>query len=412
MIFDEFIRKNLDSIEFPYDHNNWLKLEKDLPGNNYFNRNWKKIATIAGTTVFIAVTAFYVFYNSDKKVNSEKTTVNTISNTNESKKFNNKNLNTSSESKNINIIRNLSVSDIKINSSEIKQTSEKVIIKTGFENSSDINNSKVIENYAINIEPHTVVGPNSSFDINVNEGCNPMEVKFIPVQMSDTIMYLWNFGDGKTSGSISPGHTYINPGNYNVSLTVTYKKSNLKDTKEINNAIKVKQSPIAMFDNTGLPDNRYYFKNNSLNSNKYKWYIGKEYTEDENPENAFNVNGIYNVKLIAFNLNGCSDTASKNIDVVIKHNIQIGNAFSPDGDGHNDTFGPGVVDFLKYNYHFLIYNKSGQVIFESSDLSNQWDGHINNTQQDAEKGKYFWKIFGKDKFGNPYEQHGDVTILK
>jgi PKD repeat protein len=408
--FDEFIRKNLDNIEFPYDHNSWLELEKDLPKKSFINNNWQKIVAVAGIITAVTLASFYFINNSDKKINTNSNKAGIQHKINISDKLSNTELKINQSNRNNKTDNTFSNLTTNVHSSIKQQTNDAIPVNQNSDDLTSSNNTnKIIDNYSLTKELNSVISPDATFKYSVNEGCSPCEVKFIPFQISDTIIYLWNFGDGKTSANISPSHTFTKSGNYSIGLTITYKKSKQKVTNTINNAINVKQSPTADFDYYSL-NNTYNFKNSSLNSNKYKWFFGTESTEEENPENLFTINGVYPIKLIAYNTNGCSDTLSKNINVAIKYNIQIGNAFRP--DGVNDSFGPGVADFLRYNYNFIIYNKFDQVVFESNDVNIKWNGRIMNSHQNAEKGKYFWKIFGKDNFGNPYEQKGEVTLLR
>lgn len=405
--FEDFIREKLESVEFPYDNNNWLRLEKSLPKKSFLNNNWKTIAAISAVAITLGVTSLFVI-NNKQKVNTNKIiktqfSLNKVNSNNSnvavSKKQTHKNTITTN-----NIIQNKTISNLNDNVSIQNNNTNVQIINITTNNTIDNNNSKTEQ-----IKTKTIL-PNASFIYNKNEGCGYLNVKFIPIQISDTINYLWNFGDGKTSTNISPNHIYAKQGNYNVSLTITFKNSNQNDTKNINNLIKVYRMPLAKFDYTKT-DNNISFKNLSVNYDKCKWLIDSKVMEEENPEYTFNINGNYKIKLIAYSNEGCTDTVNKNINIVNKPTIQIANAFSPDGDGRNDDFGPGETELLDYIYTFVIYSKSGQIVFESNDVQNKWNGTKKNGQP-AEKDKYFWKIVGKDKYGNPFEQSGDVTLIK
>jgi gliding motility-associated-like protein len=99
--------------------------------------------------------------------------------------------------------------------------------------------------------------------------------------------------------------------------------------------------------------------------------------------------------------------------------IQFPNAFTPNVDGpnggaynindlNNDIFFPyttGVTD-----YHLLIFNRFGEVIFESKDIKVGWDGYYGGKlcQQDA----YVWKANVKFFDGRSYNKTGSVTLLK
>jgi gliding motility-associated-like protein len=64
------------------------------------------------------------------------------------------------------------------------------------------------------------------------------------------------------------------------------------------------------------------------------------------------------------------------------------NAFTPDGDGKNDTYAP-FVDIPLSSYEFVVYNRWGQVIFKSSDPERAWDGTFNGAAMAS--GSYIWR---------------------
>lgn len=62
-------------------------------------------------------------------------------------------------------------------------------------------------------------------------------------------------------------------------------------------------------------------------------------------------------------------------------------AFTPNGDGLNDTYRPAVLSPLLY-YRFTIYNRWGQPVFSTSEVEQGWDGHLNSKRQPA--GLFTW----------------------
>jgi hypothetical protein len=86
ILFDDFIRKNLDSIEFPYDDNSWIKLEKDLPKKSFISNNWQKIAAITGVISAVILTSIFIHYNSGENIRTNKNKINTQNKINNSVK--------------------------------------------------------------------------------------------------------------------------------------------------------------------------------------------------------------------------------------------------------------------------------------------------------------------------------------
>ena len=73
-------------------------------------------------------------------------------------------------------------------------------------------------------------------------------------------------------------------------------------------------------------------------------------------------------------------------------------AFTPNNDGHNDVFKPVMLGNV-VKFHFIIYNRYGQLVFESSNPDKGWDGVFSGTMQDA--GTYVWSC--------SYQFDGDVA---
>jgi gliding motility-associated-like protein len=97
----------------------------------------------------------------------------------------------------------------------------------------------------------------------------------------------------------------------------------------------------------------------------------------------------YTVSLIIQNNLGCYDTLSKQITKLQSCYIAVPNAFTPNGDGKDDYLYP-LNAFSATNLEFRIFNRYGQLVFETRDWTNKWDGTINGKQQPA--GTYVWTL--------------------
>ncbi|HQW93282.1 MAG TPA: gliding motility-associated C-terminal domain-containing protein [Ferruginibacter sp.] len=73
----------------------------------------------------------------------------------------------------------------------------------------------------------------------------------------------------------------------------------------------------------------------------------------------------------------------KNSEVIIKtcpQTVFIPNSFTPNNDGRNDIFKPAISQLLAL-YHFTIYNRYGQTVFETGNQSAGWDGKYKGALQ-------------------------------
>jgi len=96
---------------------------------------------------------------------------------------------------------------------------------------------------------------------------------------------------------------------------------------------------------------------------------------------------FYTVRLIVQNSNNCFDTATQQVKVVNTCMIAVPNAFTPNNDGKNDFLYP-LNAYKADNLIFRVYNRFGQVVFETKDWTKKWDGTINGHAQPS--GTYVW----------------------
>ncbi len=127
----------------------------------------------------------------------------------------------------------------------------------------------------------------------------------------------------------------------------------------------------------------------SLGASKGQWILNGQYFADysvnPSPIVGFDANlSTHSIELIVENDGGCKDTANKNVcfrDTVI---IYMPNAFSPDGNSLNDEYKWFTVGATEVNV--LVYNRWGEIVFESKDVNGSWDGCYKNV--DCPEGVY------------------------
>lgn len=91
--------------------------------------------------------------------------------------------------------------------------------------------------------------------------------------------------------------------------------------------------------------------------------------------------------------------------------IYVPNTFTPDGDGINDAFLPSLDGFAMREYNLTIWNRWGELIFETNDESEAWDGsHGGALVQD---GVYIWQVeLHAHEFVGRKKLRGHVTLLR
>ena len=257
--------------------------------------------------------------------------------------------------------------------------------------------------------------PPANFTADILLGCAPLTVSFT----SDPGMESseWTFGDNTTASGIGGvTHTYANPGTYTVTLTNTL--NGCSTTNSVTNYITVFADPVAAFDvsSTVLTQvsTEVIFYNNSNNATSYSWDFGDETTSTAtNPIHTYPQEpGSYTIILTAFSAGGCSDQATLTIVVREDQVIYVPNAFTPDGDEFNNEFKPVLSEgFDLYNYTLLIYNRWGEVIFESMNAEAGWDGTYHG--KPVKEGAYSWTIRVKNRTEDKFNVYnGHVLVIR
>jgi gliding motility-associated-like protein len=163
---------------------------------------------------------------------------------------------------------------------------------------------------SIQVAPNTVT---AFFNTNPTSGCAPLNVQFTNFSMGAT-QYVWDLGDGTTTGSTSTSHIYTQPGIYTVQLAANNGCSFDTTSAQITVHPGVQGQIIAQFDSIcpGIPIQFGYTGNNIAGG---FWDFGNGQTSQlSSPSSAYNQPGIYTVSLILTSqVSACTDTLFKHI---------------------------------------------------------------------------------------------------
>ncbi len=122
---------------------------------------------------------------------------------------------------------------------------------------------------------------------------------------------------------------------------------------------------------------------------------------------------IFNKRVIMPNISGNDFHSFWTLSTpVIIPDIYIPNAFTPNIDGRNDVFKPVSLGFEPSSYYMVIYDRWGEELFQSLDMTKGWDGTIRTTGIPATLGVYVWLIKAKTITGKEYMFNGHVTLVR
>lgn len=234
----------------------------------------------------------------------------------------------------------------------------------------------------------------------------------------------WNFGDPSSSDNTSelqnPRHCYENTGFYDVGLTVTSDKGCVSSLT-YQKMIQVFAIPIAEFIPTPNPASMYDPKvtlKNASSADVVYWNYHFGDGDSVSPKTISPVHlypGIasrsYLATLLVRNADGCVNKVAHLIEIGPEFTFYIPNAFTPTrNDGINDTFfgkGVGIVE-----YHIWIFDRWGNMVFDTPDINEGWDGRANGGKDVSQQDVFVWRVKLTDIFGKKHQYMGTVTIVK
>ena len=249
------------------------------------------------------------------------------------------------------------------------------------------------------------------------EGCAPFhsDFKFYSSKSTSTLISTsWEL-DHQIFPGKSFSYYFTKAGNYII-------KGNLKDT--LNNCVNtetfaVNVYPVPLADFNYSPEkpvenlDEVIFTNNTFgeNQSKWNWFFANNngyQSKKENISYLFPEAGLYPVAMVVENSWGCQDTVVKVVKVESDFNVFVPNAFTPNGDDDNELFLP-ILQGVRI-YKFIVFNRWGTKVFETSDPKLGWDGTFqgNNCKEEV----YIWKITASGINGELKELNGRVTLYR
>ena len=240
-----------------------------------------------------------------------------------------------------------------------------------------------------------------------SEGCEPLLVTFI-FDINNTLIdqnsLHYNFGDPNSSSNISTdattSHLYNESGFYIVTLTAN---SVYGCPVSYTDTVRVYKTPIADFithpDAPDMNNPLINFYDQSYLASTWNWTFGdlssngNNYSDNQNPTHTYPDTGNYQITLIVSNSNSCYDTVIHIIRILPTFEFWIPNAFTPGGDGRNETFYGKGLGFKNDNFEMFVYDRWGKLIFSKTGYDEfGWDGTFMNSGKICEQGGYTYLI--------------------
>lgn len=221
-------------------------------------------------------------------------------------------------------------------------------------------------------------------------------------------------------GGASSVHTFPNPGKYSLDVIVTSIYGCVY-TGSFPDIVEVIEIPTAEFNMSANPTTIFETTvkmqdNSSATVVNWQWSSPGSVPNQSSTQNpVFNfpegVVASYDIQLIVKTAEGCIDTVYHTLFVNSDILFFAPNAFTPDGDEFNQSWAFSVSGIDVYNFELLIYNRWGELIWETHDPTAEWDGTYHGKIVPA--GSYSWIARVKDIYTDKKKEFkGDINILR
>jgi gliding motility-associated-like protein len=229
--------------------------------------------------------------------------------------------------------------------------------------------------------------------------------------------YFWDFGDGTVdlTDRTPPPHLYTDTGTYTIRLVVIDSSTcNIIDSTKF--TITLIGKPLSNFSyepSVPAPNAPIVFTNEaSKDAVAFKWLFGDGSSESKTTRDTavhqYNSTGTYNACLVSINPNGCPDTACQPVQAIVNPLLDVPNAFTPGRFGENGIV--KVVGFGITHLVFRIYNRWGQLVFESDDAATGWDGTFKGVVQPMDV--YAYTLEAEFSDGTRTNKKGSITLIR
>ena len=253
----------------------------------------------------------------------------------------------------------------------------------------------------------------ASFTYDLRYGCTIDTVHFFHPGGKEINSWQWKLDEGKTSTSQNPEARYTIFNQKNIELIVSngFCSDTAQSVVNLDNFLNA--------DFAVVPDNcplePVQFTSNAVGKiAAHHWTFGDgANSAEETPKHVYqqpSTERSFQVRYTVTDSLGCQKSIAKPIRIYSSCTIYIPNAFTPGNDGRNDIF--RVLNAVKAdNFEWRIYNRWGQLVFQTKDWKQGWDGKLKGQLQPA--GAYVWMLrYADSRNGQKVERKGSFVLIR
>jgi gliding motility-associated-like protein len=280
----------------------------------------------------------------------------------------------------------------------------------------NINNSGCLSSDNVQVTVNAL--PQPSFTTSTTNGCSPLSVTFTNTSTPLGSSCVWYVngapaGNGNTLSEIFTGSSCEDIG-----IMIT-DAAGCSQSMTMTDVVCVNPNPSASFAWSPIEPmlgGTVSFENTSIGGTTYTWDINGQGASGESV--SYNVpsleSGEFQACLEVVGPGGCMDAQCYTVVLSAESYIFVPNSFTPDADGTNDVFAPIIAGLTSdYRYTFRVYNRWGDVIFETNDPNDVWTGDVHGGNYYAQPDAYVYEITLQLRAGEvPFRKVGSIVLIR
>jgi gliding motility-associated-like protein len=280
----------------------------------------------------------------------------------------------------------------------------------------NINNSGCLSSDNVQVTVNAL--PQPSFTTSTTNGCSPLSVTFTNTSIPLGSSCVWYVngapaGNGNTLSEIFTGSSCEDIG------IMILDAAGCSQSMTMTDVVCVNPNPSASFAWSPIEPmlgGTVSFENTSIGGTTYTWDINGQGASGESV--SYNVpsleSGEFQACLEVVGPGGCMDAQCYTVVLSAESYIFVPNSFTPDADGTNDVFAPIIAGLTSdYRYTFRVYNRWGDVIFETNDPNDVWTGDVHGGNYYAQPDAYVYEITLQLRAGEvPFRKVGSIVLIR
>jgi gliding motility-associated-like protein len=254
------------------------------------------------------------------------------------------------------------------------------------------------------------VVPYAELDGN-NSGCVPLCATF-SLQTPEPARFTsrWNVEGGRNENTFY--HCFRSPGKFTIQGMIRDSITGCSSSSRLDVTVHAKPEALFSFvpEHPVEAEGEVVFTAEGPVVLDYNWYFDTQKSSSAGKRQTmrYDNSGMYTIALLVRNQWGCSDSTVRSLFVEPDFQVFVPNVFTPNGDDRNNTFRPVMRGWTTYSMQ--IFNRWGEMLFESKDPEQGWNGE--HRERECPQGVYVYKITAGNGRNAPKTISGHLTLMR